>query len=63
MGHTLGHFVCGMQVQTVDGLPAGFGKGFIRGLLVTVIIPILVVDEDGRGLQDRAIGTLLVRIR
>ena len=63
MGHTLGHFLCGMQVQTVDGRPAGFGKGFIRGLLVTVIIPILVVDEVVRWLQDRAIGTILVRIR
>lgn len=63
MGHTIGHFACGMQVQTIHGEPAGFAKAFLRGLLVTVVIPILVVDEDGRGLQDRAIGTLLVRIR
>ncbi|WP_129659170.1 RDD family protein [Rothia uropygialis] len=63
MGHTLGHFAFGMQVQTIGGEPAGFAKAFLRSLLVTVVIPILVVDEDGRGLQDRAVGTLLVRIR
>ncbi len=63
MGHSIGHVICGMQVQTVYGEPAGFGRAFLRGLLVTIVIPVLVVDADGRGLQDRLVNTVLVRIR
>lgn len=63
MGHSIGHLICGMQVQTVFGEPAGFGRAFLRGLLVTIVIPVLVVDEDGRGLHDRVVNTVLVRIR
>ena len=63
MGYSVGHLICGMQVQTLDGEPAGFGRAFIRGLLVTLFIPVLIVDGDGRGLHDRVVGTVLVRIR
>jgi hypothetical protein len=30
--------------------------------LVSLVIPALVMDEDGRGLQDRATGTQVVPI-
>ncbi|MDN5640285.1 RDD family protein [Rothia kristinae] len=62
-GHTLGHLLCGMQVQTLRGTPAGFGRAALRALLVTLVIPAVVMDEDQRGLQDRLNDTVLVRIR
>lgn len=62
-GRTIGHWVMGLQVQTMDGRPAGFGKAFVRTLLLCLVIPPLVSDEDQRGLHDRAVDTVLVRVR
>ena len=62
-GRSPGHWLMGLQVQTVDGRPAGFGRAAVRTLLLCLVIPPLVADEDQRGLHDRAAGTLLVRVR
>ena len=63
MGHSVGHLVLGMQVQTLDGRPIGFARAFVRTVLLALVIPALIMDRDQRGLNDRAIGTVLVRIR
>lgn len=63
MGHSVGHLVLGMQVQTRDGRPIGFARAFVRTVLLALVIPALIMDRDQRGLNDRLIGTVLVRIR
>lgn len=63
MGHSVGHLVLGMQVQTLDGRPIGFARAFVRTVLLALVIPALIMDRDQRGLNDRLIGTVLVRIR
>lgn len=63
MGHTLGQWVCGMQVQTLGGQPVGFRRAAVRALLVTLVVPVVLMDQDQRGLQDQANGSVLVRIR
>ncbi|MFI7481727.1 RDD family protein [Kocuria sp. M1R5S2] len=62
-GHTPGHLVLGLQVQTLDGRPAGFARSALRSLLLCLLIPPVVFDPDQRGLHDRAVGTLVVRTR
>ena len=62
-GRTPGHWITGLQVQTMNGRPAGFGRAAVRSLLVCLVVPPLVADEDQRGLHDRAVGTILVRVR
>lgn len=62
-GHTVGHFVMGLQVQTLDGYAPGVWRGVVRAALIAVVIPALIMDADHRGLQDRAVGTILVKIR
>ncbi|WP_299165010.1 RDD family protein [uncultured Arthrobacter sp.] len=62
LGYSIGHRVFGMQVQRLEGRPAGFGAAIVRALLICLVIPAVVFDEDQRGLHDRAVGTLLVRI-
>jgi hypothetical protein len=37
-----------------------YWRSLVRSLLVSLVIPPLVMDEDGRGLQDRATGTHVV---
>jgi hypothetical protein len=34
----------------------------VRTLLICLVIPAVVFDEDQRGMHDRAVGTALVRI-
>lgn len=61
-GYSIGHRIMGMQVQTVSGRPAGYGKAAVRTLLICLVIPALIVDRDQRGVHDRAVQTVLVRI-
>ena len=59
---TPGQLALGLQVAAVDGrLPVGIGRVAVRGLLVALVIPALLTDADGRGIQDRVTGTAVLR--
>ncbi|HEX2263879.1 MAG TPA: hypothetical protein VHH53_10415 [Pseudonocardiaceae bacterium] len=62
-GRTVGHAVAGLRVGLLDGRRAGFGAGVIRTVLLCLVIPPVVYDADGRGLHDRAAGTIVLRTR
>jgi hypothetical protein len=49
----------------VDGAGPGVGivRAVVRGLLIALVVPALFTDADGRGLQDRATATAVVRSR
>ena len=63
LGHTPDHLLVGLQVQTLDGRPAGPARAALRSLLLCLLLPPVVFDADQRGLHDRAVGTLVVRVR
>jgi uncharacterized RDD family membrane protein YckC len=42
---------------------AGFGAAVIRTVLLCLLIPPVVYNLDGRGLHDRAAGTIVLRTR
>ncbi|MGH3522038.1 MAG: RDD family protein [Mycobacterium sp.] len=59
---TPGQFALGLRVVSVDGrVHVGLGRAALRGAMIALVIPALFVDADGRGLQDRATGTAVVR--
>lgn len=64
-GFTPGQFALGLLVVPLDGGAGpsyvGFGRAVMRVLLIALVIPALFVDGDGRGLQDRATRTAVVR--
>lgn len=61
---TPGQFIAGLQVVRVDApVRVGLIRALGRQILLVFIAPALVTDIDGRGLQDRATGTALVRSR
>ncbi|BBZ22710.1 RDD family protein [Mycolicibacter hiberniae] len=64
-GFTPGQYACGLRVVPVDGpgLGIGLGRAAVRGLLIALVVPALFTDADGRGLQDRATSTAVVRSR
>ncbi len=60
-GSSPGHRVLGMRVARLDGARTGLLDATVRGALIALVIPPVVVDVDQRGLHDRARGTVLVR--
>lgn len=63
VGFTIGHRLFGMRVVRLDATPmVGLWRGFLRTLLLCLVIPAVVWDSDGRGLHDRLAGTVLIRI-
>lgn len=62
IGFGPGHRICGLRVQRLDGRLPGPLRALVRTLLLCLVIPAVVYDSDGRGLHDRAAGTVLVLI-
>lgn len=56
---SFGQRLVGISVVSVSGRMT-YRHSLVRSLLVSLVIPPLVMDEDGRGLQDRATGTQVV---
>jgi hypothetical protein len=50
-------------VSIADGGPVGVPRAFVRGLLLALLIPALVMDKEQRGWHDRAVGSVVVKIR
>lgn len=53
----------GLAVQRLDGRPVGLPRALLRTFLLVLLVPALIWDKDGRGLHDRAVGTVVVHTR
>jgi uncharacterized RDD family membrane protein YckC len=64
LGFTVGHRLLGLRVRRVaePARMVGIGRALLRTVLLCLVVPAVVWDSDGRGLHDRAAGTVLVRI-
>jgi uncharacterized RDD family membrane protein YckC len=60
-GLTIGKVVLRIRVARLDSRFVG-GWALIRTLLLLTVIPPLIVDQDVRGLHDRAANTVVVRL-
>lgn len=48
-------------VSIADGGAIGIPRALVRALLLALVIPAVISDGDGRGLHDRAAGSMMVR--
>ena len=62
-GGSIGHRLLGMRVIRVGGGGSGPVRALVRTALVCLVIPAAFWDRDGRGLHDKAAGTVLVLAR
>ena len=62
IGGSPGHRLVGMRLVMVDGTWVGLWRPIVRTLLLVVVIPAVIFDADQRGLHDKAVGTVLVRV-
>ncbi|MEV4637403.1 RDD family protein [Actinoplanes sp. NPDC049548] len=49
-------------VSFADGGAIGIAKGLLRGFLLALLIPAIIMDGDRRGLHDRAAGSIVVKL-
>lgn len=63
LGASMGHRVAGLRVARLDGRPVGFVRALVRTGLLLLVIPVIIIDADGRGLHDRLAQTVLIRTR
>ena len=64
-GRSLGMRLVGLRVARLSdlGAPPGFVPAALRTALLMLVLPALVFDRDGRGLHDKAAGTVTLRTR
>lgn len=57
-----GHLLLGMRVVPVRGGRLAPWRPVVRTLVLALVIPAFISDQQGRALHDRAAGTILVRV-
>ena len=60
---SFGQLLLGLRVVSVSGGRLSLWRCALRTLLICLVIPAVIYDDDGRGLQDRAVGSVCVRVR
>mgnify|MGYP001598718832 FL=1 len=55
-----GHLVAKIRISPISGGRLGLLAPIIRPLLIALVIPALLNDDDMRGAHDRLVGTILV---
>lgn len=62
-GGSLGQLITRITVCRLDRRTLGFLRAVARQLMVCVVVPALVLDENRRGLHDLACGTVVLSRR
>jgi len=60
---SFGQRIVGIMITRTDGSRLGLGRVVIRTVLLCLVIPVVIVDAQGRGLHDRAAGSIVIRRR
>lgn len=62
LGYSIGHRAMGIHVVKPDGSAAGSLAALVRTVLLCLVIPAVIFDPDQRGLHDKAMNTVLIRM-
>jgi hypothetical protein len=60
---SFGQRILGLSVVRVNGTRVGLWRAFVRTALLCLAVPALIWDRDGRGLHDKAVGSVCVKAR
>jgi uncharacterized RDD family membrane protein YckC len=62
-GQTVGMALARIRcVSVTDGGAIGIPRALLRGALISLIIPAVISDGDGRGVHDRAARSIMVSL-
>lgn len=60
---SFGQLIVGLRVVLITGGRLSLWRAALRTALVCLVIPAVIYDDQGRGLQDRAVGSICIRSR
>ncbi len=60
-GGSFGQLATRLTVARLDGSRVSLGRAALRTVLICLVIPAVVFNQDNRGLHDLAAGTVLLR--
>lgn len=63
LGASFGQQVVGIGVRKVTGQKLGLPSALIRSVLLTLVLPAVIWDRDGRGLHDKVVKSVVVKTR
>ncbi len=63
VGYSIGKRVTRLKVEGPDGRPIGLLRGLLRTAAICVVIPAVIVNDEGRGLHDVVSGSRVVPLR
>jgi uncharacterized RDD family membrane protein YckC len=62
-GQTPGMWMTRIRCLSItDGRPVGAPRALLRGLLLALLIPALIMDSQRRGLHDKAAGSIMIPV-
>ena len=62
-GASFGYRIAGIKLISISTSRINFLKVLARTGLLCLVVPALIWDRDGRGLHDKAVGTITMRAR
>ena len=62
-GASFGYKIAGIKLISVSASRISFLKVLARTGLLCLVVPALIWDRDGRGLHDKAVGTITMRAK
>jgi hypothetical protein len=62
IGGSVGHIALRMRLVPLEGGYIGIWRPIVRTVLLCLVIPAVIYDQDQRGLHDRAVSAILVRV-
>lgn len=62
-GASFGQRIMGIGVMTLDKQRLPIGRIVVRTFLICLVIPAVVYDRDNRGFHDKAVNSVVIRIR
>ena len=62
-GASFGYKIAGIRLISISPARITYLKVLARTALLCLVVPALIWDRDGRGLHDKAVGTITMRTR
>jgi len=62
-GASFGQRIVGLRVVSIDDGRLPLWRVVVRTLLICLVLPAVVYDDDGRGVHDRLANTRVIRVR
>ncbi|GAA3535915.1 RDD family protein [Aeromicrobium panaciterrae] len=62
LGFTIGKRILGLRVENPQGVPIGVPRAIVRTVLLSLVLPAIVMNDDKRGLHDIAAGSRVIRV-